>query len=87
MKKSTKPAPATTSMVIHDDPFNALPDIKLLFYEEEIDKKKFQLNLVPQACGFSTDNHANPKCNVEYDVSPTAQHSMKVLIVMYQPRA
>eukprot|EP00957_Ditylum_brightwellii_P118086 9006034-Ditylum_brightwellii.AAC.1 len=78
MKKSTKPAPAMTAMVIYDDPLDALLDTKLFFYEEEMDKKeKVQLNLLPQACGFSTGNHATLKCNVEYDVPPTAQRSMK----------
>eukprot|EP00957_Ditylum_brightwellii_P047018 3570048-Ditylum_brightwellii.AAC.1 len=78
MKKSAKPAPAMTAMVIYDDPFDALSDTKFLFYEEEMDKKEeVQLDFVPQACGFSTSNHANLKCNVEYDTPPTAQHSMK----------
>eukprot|EP00957_Ditylum_brightwellii_P128335 9788420-Ditylum_brightwellii.AAC.1 len=67
-----------TAMVIYDDPFGALPDKELSMYEEEMDKKeKVERNLVPQACEFSTGGHANCKCNMEYDVSPTAQHSMK----------
>eukprot|EP00957_Ditylum_brightwellii_P082350 6262101-Ditylum_brightwellii.AAC.1 len=77
MKKSTKPAPAMTAMVIYDDPFGALLDKELLIYEEEMDKEKFELSLVPQACEFSTGGHANQKCNMEYDVPPTAHHSMK----------
>eukprot|EP00957_Ditylum_brightwellii_P172569 13137570-Ditylum_brightwellii.AAC.1 len=78
MKKSTKPAPVTTATVIYDDPFNALLDTELLIYEEEMEKReKVQLNLVPQACGFSSSGHANRKCNVEYDIPPTAQRSMK----------
>eukprot|EP00957_Ditylum_brightwellii_P043231 3276229-Ditylum_brightwellii.AAC.1 len=78
MKKSAKPALATTAMVIYDDPFDALLDTDLLFYEEEMDKKeKVKLDLVPKACGFSTGNHVNLKCNVEYDTPPTAQCSVK----------
>eukprot|EP00957_Ditylum_brightwellii_P171671 13069628-Ditylum_brightwellii.AAC.1 len=78
MKKSAKPALATTAIVIYDDLFDALLDTVLLFYEEEMDKKEIvELDLVPQACGFSTFNHANLKCNVEYDTPPTAQRSME----------
>eukprot|EP00957_Ditylum_brightwellii_P047019 3570049-Ditylum_brightwellii.AAC.1 len=78
MKKSAKPAPAMTAMVIYDDPFDALLDTKLLVYEEEMDKKeKVELDLVPQAYGFSTGSHANLKCNVEYDTPPIAQRSVK----------
>eukprot|EP00957_Ditylum_brightwellii_P143231 10912977-Ditylum_brightwellii.AAC.1 len=66
------------AMVIYDDLFDALLDSKLLFYEEEMDKKgKAELDLVPQACRFRTGNHANLKCNVEYDTPLTAQHSWK----------
>eukprot|EP00957_Ditylum_brightwellii_P195356 14884357-Ditylum_brightwellii.AAC.1 len=78
MKKSAKLAPATTAMVIYDDPFGDLLDKELLIYGEEMDKKeKIELSLVPQACEFSTGSHANQKCNMEYDVPPIAQHSMK----------
>eukprot|EP00957_Ditylum_brightwellii_P139781 10651790-Ditylum_brightwellii.AAC.1 len=78
MKKSDKPAPAITAMVIYDDLVGALLDKELLIYEEELDKKEnFELSLVPQACEFSTSGHANCKCNMKYDVSPTVQHSTK----------
>eukprot|EP00957_Ditylum_brightwellii_P127186 9697662-Ditylum_brightwellii.AAC.1 len=43
-------------------------------------KEKVELDLVPQACGFGTGNHANLKCNVEYDIPPTAQRSVKVSV-------
>eukprot|EP00957_Ditylum_brightwellii_P154720 11776009-Ditylum_brightwellii.AAC.1 len=65
MKKSAKPAPATTAMVIYDDAFDDISDTNLLFYEPEMDKKK------------NTGNHANLNCDVEYDTPPTAQHSVK----------
>eukprot|EP00957_Ditylum_brightwellii_P044064 3343783-Ditylum_brightwellii.AAC.1 len=78
MKKSAKPAPATTAMVIYADAFDDLSDTDLLFYEPEMDKKeKVELDLVQQACGFSTGNHVNLKCDVEYDTPPTAQRSVK----------
>eukprot|EP00957_Ditylum_brightwellii_P133411 10171431-Ditylum_brightwellii.AAC.1 len=78
MKKSAKPVPATTAMVIYDDAFDDLSDSNLLFYEPEMYKKeKVKLDLVPQTCGFSASNHANLKCDVEYDTPPTAQCSVK----------
>eukprot|EP00957_Ditylum_brightwellii_P162184 12349080-Ditylum_brightwellii.AAC.1 len=43
-------------------------------------KEKVQLDLVPQACGFSIGNHANLKFNVEYDTPPTTQRSVKVSV-------
>eukprot|EP00957_Ditylum_brightwellii_P074833 5687006-Ditylum_brightwellii.AAC.1 len=80
MKKSAKLAPVTTAMVIYNDPFADLLDRELLHYEEEIDKKeKVEHSLVPHACEFNTSGHANQKCNVEYNVPPTAQHSMKCI--------
>eukprot|EP00957_Ditylum_brightwellii_P034387 2608382-Ditylum_brightwellii.AAC.1 len=40
-------------------------------------KEKVELDLVPQMCGFSTGDHANLKCDVEYDTLPTAHRSVK----------
>eukprot|EP00957_Ditylum_brightwellii_P021369 1611530-Ditylum_brightwellii.AAC.1 len=78
MKKSAKPAPATTAMVVYDDTFDDLSDTDLLFNENEMDtKEKVNLDLVPQACGISTGNCVNLKCNVKYDTLPTTQRSVK----------
>eukprot|EP00957_Ditylum_brightwellii_P039358 2976867-Ditylum_brightwellii.AAC.1 len=40
-------------------------------------KEKVQLNVVSQACGFSTGGNANRKCDMVYNVPPTAQRSKK----------
>eukprot|EP00957_Ditylum_brightwellii_P111020 8467080-Ditylum_brightwellii.AAC.1 len=78
VKKSAKPAPTTTAMVIYEDAFDDISDTNLLLYDPVMDKKeKIELDLVPQACGFSTSNHSNLKCDVEYDTPPTAQRSVK----------
>eukprot|EP00957_Ditylum_brightwellii_P178387 13587440-Ditylum_brightwellii.AAC.1 len=80
MKKSAKPAPVTTAMVIYNEPFALLLDKELLDYKKELDKiEKVELSLAPHACEFSTSCHVNQKCNVVYIVQPTAHHSMKCI--------
>jgi len=67
--------------VIYDGAFDAISDSDLLNCEPEMNKKEMDvLDLVPKACGFSTGDNANLKCDVQYSTPPAAQRSQKVSV-------